>query len=238
MMDEREYIIQDLRRMVIRVGANEHWYKQTWLGVPVWQVAEDLLRLQKIIYQVKPRWIIETGTKFGGSAIFFASILTMIGHGDGGVVTCDIEIQPAATEVFATHPLGHMIRQVEGDAASAQTLAKVMAHLPQGDTRDPLLVFLDDNHNADHVLAEMELYAPLVSPNSYLIVADTVFADLAGTPVGRSTPKYPDMQTSNPRQAVLRFLEKRGDFLADVSLAECGPGNFEDGFLKRISGSS
>ena len=73
------YLMNDLLRMMTRIGANEHWYEQTWMGVPIWQIPGDLLRLQEVIFDIQPTWIVETGTKFGGSAIFFSSLLKLIG---------------------------------------------------------------------------------------------------------------------------------------------------------------
>jgi cephalosporin hydroxylase len=81
----------------------------------------------------------------------------------------------------------------------------------------------------------MVQYAPLVSPGSYLIVADTVFQDLAGTPVGTSTEKYPDVANSNPRVAVARFLAERQDFVRDNRFVGKGMSNFADGFLRRVA---
>ncbi|MCX7180814.1 MAG: CmcI family methyltransferase, partial [Proteobacteria bacterium] len=96
-----EYLLSDLLRMMTRIGANEHWYEQSWLGVPIWQLPGDLLRLQQIVVEVKPKWIIETGTKFGGSAIFFSSLLKMIGQEEGGVITVDLTQYREAAETFA-----------------------------------------------------------------------------------------------------------------------------------------
>ena len=97
-----------------------------------------------------------------------------------------------------------------------------------------VVVFLDDNHNADHVLSEMISYAEMVTLGRYLIVADTVFEDLAGTPVGTPTEKYPDVANSNPRVAVDRFLATRTDFVRDNRFAGKGMSNFADGFLLKV----
>ena len=228
------YIKGDLLRLMARIAANEHWYEQQWLGVPVWQMPEDLLRLQEIVVEVKPKWIIETGTKFGGSAIFFSSLLKLIGREDGGVITVDLTQYSEAVATFDSHPHAGLVRKsIVGDAASAAVAAEVAAAMKgkEGST----LVFLDDNHNAEHVWQEMSLYAPLVTPQSYLIVADTVFEDLAGTPVGMPTEKYPDVEKSNPRVAVNRFLAARSDFVRDERFAGKGLSNFSDGFLRRVS---
>ena len=227
-----DYLLSDMLRMMVRIAANEHWYEQRWLGVPIWQLPEDLLRLQQIVVEVKPKWIIETGTKFGGSAIFFSSLLKLLGKEEGGVITVDLTQYREAVETFDSHPHAGLVRKsINGDAASAAAVAEVTAVMKgrEGST----LVFLDDNHNAEHVHREMSLYSPLVTPGSYLIVADTVFEDLAGTPVGTPTEKYPDVEKSNPRVAVNRFLASRSDFVRDERFAGKGLSNFSDGFLRR-----
>ena len=229
-----DYLLNDLLRMMTRIGANEHWYEQYWLGVPVWQLPGDLLRLQQIVVEVKPKWIIETGTKFGGSAIFFSSLLKLLGSEDGGVITTDLTQYSEAVETFRNHPHAGLVRKaIVGDAASEAVFDQAAAAMKgnEGST----LVFLDDNHNADHVYREMVQYATLVTPGSYLIVADTVFEDLAGTPVGTPTEKYPDVEKSNPRVAVNQFLAERSDFVRDERFLGKGLSNFSDGFLRRVA---
>jgi len=227
-----DYVMADLRRMLARIGANEHWYEQQWLGVPVWQLPEDLMRLQQIVAEVRPKWIIETGTKFGGSAIFFASLLELLGIQDGGVITVDLIQQPEAVQTLKNHPHSGLVRAaLIGDAASEETVEKIRGVM--NGVGATTLVFLDDNHNAEHVHTEMVRYAPLVTSGSYLIVADTVFEDLAGTPVGLPTDKYPDVARSNPRVAVSRFLAERNDFIRDERFRGRGIGNFDDGFLRK-----
>lgn len=228
-----EYIKGDLLRLMARIAANEHWYEQEWLGVPIWQMPEDLLRLQQIVVELKPKWIVETGTKFGGSAIFFSSLLKLIGREDGGVITVDLTQYEEAVEIFGSHPHAGLVRKsIVGDAANEAVVDEVAAVLKGNEGRT--MIFLDDNHNAEHVYREMNLYAALVTPGSYLIVADTVFEDLAGTPVGTPTEKYPDVANSNPRVAVNRFLATRTDFVRDERFAGKGMSNFSDGFLRRI----
>lgn len=228
-----EYLLSDLRRLLTRIAANEHWYEQVWLGVPIWQLPDDLLRLQQIVVDVRPKWIIETGTKFGGSAIFFSSLLKLLGQTEGGVITVDLTQYHEALEVFGSHPHADLVRKsIVGDAAGKETVAQVVEAMRGNEGKT--LVFLDDNHNGEHVYREMCLYAPLVTPGSYLIVADTVFEDLAGTPVGAATEKYPDVMRSNPRVAVNRFLAERSDFARDERFQGKAMGNFNDGFLRRI----
>jgi cephalosporin hydroxylase len=229
-----DYLLDDLKRAVVRVGANERWYEHRWLGVTIWQLPEDLVRLQEVCFDVQPDWIVETGTKFGGSAIFFASLLEMMGRTSGGVVTIDTVRTEEASTVLSTHALRRLVRSaLIGDAAAGTTIAQVR-HAISSYPAGRVLVFLDDYHGADHVYREMQLYAPLVTVGSYLIVADTVSGDLANSPAGTPTSKYPyDITLSNPRVAVQRFLAERDDFVQDDRFVTKGVGNFPDGFLRR-----
>lgn len=229
-----QYVIDDLKRLWGRVAANERWYEHNWMGVPIWQLPEDLIRLQEIVYETQPDWIVETGTKFGGSAIFFASLLELTGKRQGGIITLDIFATEEAKKTLASHPLRHYVKKViVGDAAAPEAGEQVAEAL--GSNPGKVLVFLDDNHNAEHVYREMQMYAPFVSTGSYMIVADTIFQDLAGTPVGLPSDKYPDVASSNPRVAVSRFMAERTDFERDSRFMDKGMGNFPDGFLKKIS---
>lgn len=229
-----DYLLADIKKMMVRICANEHWYEQLWLGVPIWQMPDDLLRLQEIVVEIKPKWIIETGTKFGGSAIFFASLLQLIGQLEGGVITVDLTKYQEALDTFKSHPNANLVRKsIIGDAASESVIDEIIQAM--GSNEGKTLVFLDDNHNAEHVLREMNHYSQLVTPGSYLIVADTVFEDLAGTPVGSSTEKYPDVKNSNPRIAVNKFLQSNKNFVRDNRFIDKGLSNFSDGFLLRIS---
>lgn len=229
---ELDYLLQDLVGVWTRVAANEGWFRQQWLGVPIWQLPGDLMRLQRAVSQVRPTWIVETGTKFGGSAIFFASLLRLLGNEAGGVLTVDITQTREASEHFQRHPLGPLVRSYRiGNAADQDLVAEIEAQVRT--VTGPVLVFLDDNHNAEHVLQEMRLYSRLVTPGSYLIVADTVFAELGGSPVGRATERYPDVASSNPRVAVERFLGETQALRRDESFAGPDPSNFPDGFLLR-----
>ncbi len=229
-----EYVLKDLERLVLRIGANEHWYEQTWLGVPIWQLPVDLIRIQNVVFESKPQWIVETGTKLGGSALFFSSMLHLLGLEGGGVLTVDIELKTEVVKLLQDHPMGRLVRvALEGDAASEAIASRFQAEIAKNP--GPVMVFLDDNHNADHVYRELQLYSPLVGIDGYLVVADTVFEDLAGTPVGAPTDKYPDVATSNPRVAVDRFLAENSAFERDFRFSRNGFGNFSDGFLRRTA---
>jgi len=127
-----------------------------------------------------------------------------------------------------SHPNANLVRKsIIGDAASESVIDEVIQAMSGNEGKT--LVFLDDNHNAEHVLREMNHYSKMVTPGSYLIVADTVFEDLAGTPVGSSTEKYPDVKNSNPRIAVNKFLQSNKEFIRDNRFIEKGLSNLAMG---------
>lgn len=232
-MDNENYLLKDLRRNYIRAAANQGWFEHHWLGVPIWQIGEDLIRMQQVVSEIKPKWIIETGTKFGGSAIFFGSVLHGMGLTDSRVITIDIQEQPEARDAFATHHLKDYVADYIVDSAVEPAAIARIRDLIASDP-GPTLVFLDDNHNRDHVLTELREYGSMVTPGSLIVVADTVYEDLAGSPVGKPTAKYEDMAKSNPRAAIELFLEENGDFARDDSfVGSGGPCLFPDGFLRR-----
>lgn len=230
------FVVSDLQRTFMRMAANLRWYEQSWLGVPVWQLADDLVALQRIVCDYQPKWIVETGTKFGGSAIFFASLLAMLGRapGQGGVITVDLHESDLARQVLCERPhaLAAYVRQrLIGDAKAAETLAAIDATI----AADPgsVLVFLDDWHDGEHVYAELLEYSKRVTPGGVLIVADTTFADLADTPVVVPSDKYPDARRSNPRVALRRFLAQRNDFVVLGDYTSTGISNFPDSVLRK-----
>ena len=233
------FVVQDLQRTFLRVADNLRWYEQSWLGVPIWQLADDLVALQRIVFDAKPKWIVETGTKFGGSALFFGSLLSMMGRtpeAGGGVITVDIHETDEARELLQEKPhrLATFVRQrLIGDAKAPATIAAISATIAADP--GPVMVFLDDWHDGDHVYAELQAYSSLVAPGGILIVADTTFADLADTPVAAPSEKYPDASRSNPRVALRRFLAERTDFVVVPNYTSTGISNFPDSVLRRTA---
>jgi cephalosporin hydroxylase len=233
------FVVKDLQQCLMRVAANLRWYEQTWLGVPIWQLPDDLVALQRIVFDAKPKWIVETGTKFGGSALFFASILAMMGHqvGQGGVMTVDIEETPQARASLAEaspqrNRFAPLVRQrLIGDAKAPDIVASILGQIAADP--GPVMVFLDDWHDGDHVYAELLAYAPLVTPGGFLVVADTTFEDLADTPILAPSKKYAEVANSNPRTALRRFLLQRPEFDVVRDYTQKGISNFPDGVLRR-----
>lgn len=180
-------------------------YGFTWLGRPVIQLPEDLLRMQELLWRVRPDVVVETGVAHGGSLVFYASLFAAIGH--GRVIGVDLAIRPANRTAIEQHIVAPRIALIEGDSVAPATLNAVRAHLaPQ----DRVLVVLDSNHARAHVRAELDAYAPLVGPGGYIVVCDGIMADLAGAP--RSDP---DWDWNNPLAAIDSFLAAHRDFVAE-----------------------
>jgi cephalosporin hydroxylase len=135
-------------------------YGFTWMGRPVIQLPEDMIRIQEVIWRVRPDVIVETGVAHGGSLIFYASL-------------------------FEAHPLANRITLIQGSSGSPGTLAAVRHGI---DPHESVLVVLDSNHSRAHVEAELDLYAPLVSSGSYIVACDGIMAQVAGAP--RSAPDW------------------------------------------------
>lgn len=216
-------------------------YNFFWLGRPIIQYPQDIVATQELIWQVKPDLIIETGIAHGGSLILSASILAMIEYAEaaqnGGVVDpakpkrrvlgVDIDIRAHNRAAIDAHPMISRIDMIQGSAIADDVIADVKARAVGFKS---VMVLLDSNHTHDHVLAELEAYAPLVTPGSYCIVYDTVIEDMpAGHYADRSWDKG-----DNPKTAVWKYLETHDEFEVDkqvdtkllITVAT-------DGFLKR-----
>jgi len=192
-----------ISRAWLRAGWDTKYvYSFTWLGRPVIQLPEDLIRVQEVVYTVKPSVIIETGVAHGGSLVFYASLLKAMGG--GRVIGIDIEIRPQNRRAIEEHQLGSAITLIEGSSTAPNVLTTVKSLLHP---EDRTLVILDSNHSRQHVLDELHGYGGLVSPGSYIVAADGIMADLVGAP--RSSE---DWAWNNPRAAVSDFLQQNPDF--------------------------
>jgi cephalosporin hydroxylase len=197
--------------------AIRHGYFQnfTWLGRPVIQSPQDLYAIQELIWTCRPDLIIETGIAHGGSLVMSASMLALLDYCDaaeaGGVldpkagrrkvVGVDIDIRAHNRAAIDAHPLHHKIHTIEGSSVVRGTMDKVVV---QAAGYDRVMVFLDSNHTHDHVLEELELYAPFVSKGSYCVVWDTGVEDLpnemcADRPWGKG---------NNPKTAVWEYMRR------------------------------
>lgn len=180
----------------------KHVYSFTWFGRPVIQLPEDLVRVQELVYRVKPDVIVETGVAHGGSLVFYASLCKAMGH--GRVIGVDVEIRPHNRQAIEAHELFEYITLIEGSSIDAGIVAQVHALIAPGERA---MVILDSNHSRAHVLAELRAYADLVPIGSYLIACDGIMPMLAGAPRTK-----PDWAWNNPRAAAGEFLQENRDF--------------------------
>lgn len=186
------------------------WEKTYWLGVPVLKCPFDLQSYQEIIVDTKPDFIIETGTAYGGSALFFASIFDLVGNGK--VITIDVEKNNELS-----HP---RIIQIIGNSVSSEVMGKVSGIVNGGKA----MVILDSDHRKEHVLRELRLYNKFVSLGCYLVVEDT---NVNGHPV---SPEF----GPGPMEAVIDFLHENNDFIVDREREKFFLTFFPKGFLRRI----
>jgi cephalosporin hydroxylase len=192
-----------LSRLWLRSGWDTKYvYGFTWMGRPIIQLPEDMVRIQEVIYTVKPDVIVETGVAHGGSLIFYSSLCKATGQ--GRVVGIDIEIRPHNKAAIAAHPLSDRITLIEGSSTDPGVVSRVRAMIRPGEA---VLVLLDSCHTRDHVRAELEAYAPLVSVGSYIVAMDGIMGEVVGAP-----RTQPDWSWNNPRQAALEFVQGHPDF--------------------------
>ncbi len=145
---------QAISRLWVKAGwAAKYSYNFTWMGRPVIQLPEDLVRIQELIVKVEPQVIIETGVAHGGSAVFYASLLEVLGR--GRVISVDIEIRAHNRKAIEAHPLKKRITLIEGSSVAPETLEEVKKLLLPG---EKVMVVLDSNHTKKHVREELELY--------------------------------------------------------------------------------
>jgi cephalosporin hydroxylase len=210
-----------------KVSKYRYSYHFSWLGIPIIQFPQDLVAMQEIIWTVKPDAIIETGVAHGGSLLFYASMLELIGNA-GIVVGVDIEVRSHNRQAIESHSLSRRIRLAEGSSVDASTAQRV-EELVVG-RRNPLVV-LDSNHLNSHVLSELRLYQKFVRRGSYLIVLDTIVDDMCEE-FSRDRPWGPGR---GPKSAVHQFLLENDRFIVDEEfndklLISVAP----DGFLKCV----
>jgi cephalosporin hydroxylase len=204
--------VQALSRIWVReITRHKYAYNFTWMGRPVIQFPQDMLALQEIVWRVKPDVIVETGIAHGGSLVYSASLLALLG-GNGIVVGVDVDIRAHNRREIEAHPMAPRIRMIEGSSVDDGVAAAVREHC-RG--RSAVLVILDSNHTHAHVLRELQLYGPLVTTGSYLIVLDTLIEDMpaeffAGRPWGKG---------NNPKTAVHEFLAGTKRFEIDAAIA-------------------
>jgi cephalosporin hydroxylase len=225
--EKNDPLISAANAFVKESALPKYSYNFTWLGRPIIQFPQDIIAMQEIIWQVKPDLIIETGIAHGGSLIFYASILELIG-GNGEVLGIDIDIREHNQVEIEKHPMYKRIDMIEGSSID-EKIAEQVYDFAKG--RKRVMVFLDSMHTHDHVLKELKLYSPLVTKGSYLVVFDTVIEDMPED----FFPDRPWGKGNNPKTAVWEFLKTTDRFEIDKEienklLITVAP----DGFLKRV----
>ena len=181
---------------------NKHVYTFTWMGRPIIQLPEDMVRLQEVIYQVKPDVIVETGVAHGGSLVFYASLFKSLNR--GRAIGVDIEIRAQNRKAIEDHPLSEYISLIEGSSIDSRVVDQVKALIKP---KEKVMVILDSNHSKDHVLNELKLYGSMVSPGSYMVACDGIMKELVGAP---RTDK--DWGWNNPFSATQEFLKSNTNF--------------------------
>lgn len=200
-------------------------YEPTWLGIPIIQTPEDIVMMQELIWKVRPDVIIECGVAHGGAVVLYASLFELLGKGH--VIGVDVEIRKYNRVALHSHPMSHRFTLIEGSSVDDSTVARVRDLIRPN---DKVLVALDSNHTADHVANELRRYAPLVSPESYLVVFDGVMQVLSDAPGGS-----PSWDKDNPWQAVIGFLAENDDFEIDAYYNRLRVTHCPGGFLRRIT---
>ena len=221
-------LIESAQEYLQESCAIKYSYNFSWMGRPIIQYPEDIVAMQEIIWKVKPDLIIETGIAHGGSIIFSASMLELLGGDNREVIGLDIDIRAHNRKEIEAHPMFKRITMFEGDSTSPE-IAKQVYDIAK--KHEKILVCLDSNHTHDHVLKELKLYAPLVTAGSYCVVFDTVIEDLPDD----MFPDRPWGHGNNPKTAVHEYLKDHPEFIIDKSIEQkllvtVAP----NGYLKRI----
>jgi cephalosporin hydroxylase len=190
----------------------DYSYLWSWMGIPIIQLPADVLATQEVIWATKPDIIVETGVARGGSVLFMASLLELIGKGK--VIGVDVDIRAHNRDSIARHPMAKRVHLIEGSSIDAAIVAKVRAEIPAGAS---VMVVLDSDHSRDHVLAELRSYAPLVTQGCYLVVADTGLGYLTPEQTPRNRSKV-WLKGDEPRAALEAYLGESDRFEVDPVL--------------------
>lgn len=187
----------------LRVGWSlQYYFTFSWMGLPVVQLPEDLLRLQEVLFELRPEVIVETGVYRGGSLMFLATLCKALGR--GRVVGVDIDIPGDVRSAVEEHALAPWITLIEGDSAMAPVVEQVAEQVGEAGS---VLVILDSHHSKEHVGRELAAYARFVTPGSYIVVTDGVMAELTDVPGGD-----PSWVEDNPGSAARDFLAANDGF--------------------------
>lgn len=195
-----------LSRWWLKVGWDRKYpYTFTWMGRPIIQIPEDMIRAQEVIWRVRPDVIVETGVAHGGSLVYYASLCKTIGR--GRLIGVDVEIRPHNRKAIEAHELFPLVTLVEGDSTDPEVVARVRSLVRSGETA---LVILDSNHDKDHVRKELEAYHSLVTVGSYLVATDGSRKDFHDVPRGK-----PHWSHDHPEAAAAEFASAHSEFVVE-----------------------
>jgi cephalosporin hydroxylase len=220
------------RTWQVEAAKHNYIYNFSWLGRPIIQLPQDVFAMQELIWSIQPDLIIETGIAHGGSLIFSASMLELNaacgGPADGEVLGIDIDIRAHNREAIEAHPMSRRIKMVQGSSIAPEIIEQVKTRAAD---KNRVLVCLDSNHTHDHVLTELEAYAPLTSVGSYCVVFDTAIEEVPAS-MSADRPWGPG---NNPKTAVREFLKTTDRFEIDEDI----PNKFlitvaPDGYLRCV----
>ena len=200
------------RQWFLQSCRHAYSYNFSWLGRPIVQFPQDIVAMQEIIWRVRPDLIVETGIAHGGSLVFYASMLELIGA-DGRALGVDVDIRAHNRGEIEKHALAKRITMIQGSSTDDATVRQVYQHAKG---RETVVVVLDSNHTHEHVLKELHLYSPLVTTNSYLVVFDTIVEDMPDD-------FFPDRswgKGDNPGTAVREFLKTSDRFVVDREIED------------------
>ena len=193
-------------RAWLRIGWDTKYvYGFTWMGRPIIQLPEDMVRVQEVIHRVKPDVIIETGIAHGGSLVFYASLLKAMGG--GRVIGIDVDIRPHNRAAIEAHELFPLITLIEGSSVDAAVIGEVKASIAPDET---VFAVLDAAHGKDHVLAELRAYGPMVGEGSYIVACDGIMETVAGAPRTEA-----DWTWNNPKAAAEAFVAEDDRFVIE-----------------------
>jgi cephalosporin hydroxylase len=216
----------------LRAGWDSKYvYGFSWLGRPIIQLPEDMIRIQEVIYVVKPDFIVETGVAHGGSLIFYASLCRAMER--GRVIGIDVEIRPHNRKAIEAHELARYITLIEGSSIAGHVVEAVRTAIPAGKS---VLVVLDAKHSKEHVLAELAAYSQLVSLGSYIVACDGIMGNLQGAPRSEA-----DWSWNNPKSAAEEFVRGNDRFVIEEPGFPFNEGAIKqrvtywpNGFLRRV----
>ena len=221
-----EKLLKATNSFMLESIRTKYSYNFSWLGRPIIQYPQDVMAMQELIWKLKPDLIIETGIAHGGSLIFYASMLELIGKGE--VLGIDVDIRDHNKKEIEEHPMFNRIKMIQGSSVAPDVIEKTK-EMTRG--KKIVLVCLDSNHTYEHVAKEMELYSSFVTKDSYLVVFDTIIESLPGELISNR----PWRKGNNPKIAVDEFLKKTDRFVVDKEidnkiLISVAPG----GYLRKV----